>query len=306
VIPVNASAFFSRPLVAKLPTPVTRWITNQTVNWQMARFTAAQKLGQMRGQTDPLVPLLADALRDPDFNVRCLTVHILLDLKADEGFLLRELRKSAGSLDRPMEVFRWALNQQDPRLRLFALRCLREAGGAAVAALPRLLELFLAKEQDQFAVLAGEALAAMGEAAKPAGPRLRQLLEDQQGAVPARAAAADILGRIRPDEPAIVWALRRALDDSSTHVRVKAAGALWRLNGSAGEVLPTLTRALHHKLPSVRLEALQVLADMGRTAQPALPQILEHRNNAEEGVRRAATEAATKIAPEEQARRWQE
>ena len=67
--------------------------------------------------------------------------------------------------------------------------------------------------------------------------------------------ATTTLALIGPPAKAALPALRNALKDSDSEVRLAAAKALWRIDPQSPEVLAALAEALKDKDPAVRAEA---------------------------------------------------
>jgi hypothetical protein len=80
-----------------------------------------------------------------------------------------------------------------------------------------------------------------------------------------------------------------------------AAGAAWslaKLQLEPNLVVPALARSLRHSCFSVRLNAIFGLARFGRDAQPAVPQLLPVLSDPHPTLRKSATNALFRIAPE--------
>jgi hypothetical protein len=96
-----------------------------------------------------------------------------------------------------------------------------------------------------------------------------------------------------------VWALARALGDSSVPLRYNAARMLGRLHDR--RALPALVRALADEHPNVRLRAAWALGELGdRAAVPELRRLLE-RTGAEERELRLALGCALALLGERDA-----
>ena len=124
---------------------------------------------------------------------------------------------------------------------------------------------------------AAEALADMGNQARPALPELVRCLEDQTDEVAANAAEA--LGWIDPPATDVPGALARTLGHSEERVRMRAVMALARLGSRAEEATPQLEAALEDSNRYVRGKAVHALLNIGTAkAQKALlGHLLTHR-----------------------------
>jgi uncharacterized sulfatase len=120
--------------------------------------------------------------------------------------------------------------------------------------------------------------------------RLRRLMEAAQTVAIGTASAELLRGFLTDADPDVRWwgamglgnnpsltvesadALRQALDDETTVVRVAAARALDRA-GATEEALPVLMAALDDEIASTRLWAVTVLDEMDERARPAIEAI---------------------------------
>ncbi len=118
---------------------------------------------------------------------------------------------------------------------------------------------------------------------------------------PARDEAIDALGRIGPPARQAVPALLAALEDKEGHVRAKAAAALWEVDGNAGATVPVLIALLLDD-EEVRDHAWwetvpDTLGRMGSAAAPAVPALVELLRDPRAVVRGDVAAALKKIDP---------
>ncbi len=171
---------------------------------------------------------------------------------------------TAGTADLPALV--QALGDQDPKVREQAAAQLGRLGPQAHAAVAPLM-------------------AALGHA----DPYLR-------------GAAAVALGQIGE---AAVSALAQALGRGDTELRRSAAIALGRMGAAAGPALPQLLRLLSDASAQVRQVAADTLGGLGAVAgvaQAASPDLTRCLSDRDEAVRRSATLALARLAPDDPGR----
>ncbi len=257
------------------------------------------------GSTESLLPALGGRLRRRD---RAVVEEILIDhvqrVRGIEQERLGRALDELGFVDRHIEGLRsprwWrrataaeklglagarrarealvaALDDDDPEVRIRAAKSLGMVGGVA-SAVPLISAL---KEPNRWSTIRiADILAEIG---RPVTRELMDAFPDL--AVPARLAALDILGRIRPLEAA-PW-IRDRLHDPERDVRARAAHAL----GSIGEPGsgPALAAALDDDDWPVRAMAAKAL---GRVHwQAAIPELCRALRDPEWWVRANAAEA---------------
>jgi HEAT repeat protein len=80
--------------------------------------------------------------------------------------------------------------------------------------------------------------------------------------------------------------------------RERAADALGKLHIEPKKVVPALTLLLQDTSPAARYLAISGLGNFGTEARSAVPDITPFLESSDEGLRKAATDALRKIAPE--------
>ncbi|MBI3461762.1 MAG: HEAT repeat domain-containing protein [Planctomycetes bacterium] len=133
-------------------------------------------------------------------------------------------------------VHRWtrALNNDDPDVRLTAMRGLRAMGSEAVPALMKALKSKKVSSRVISAILLGE----LGSASEPAVPALVQALADRDPEV--RWVAAEALVKIGVEVPQGLESLIQLLGDTDVDVRWRTATAIGRLGPKARDAVPAL------------------------------------------------------------------
>lgn len=133
----------------------------------------------------------------------------------------------------------------------------------------------------------------LGEQGKPALARMAAALGDAEPGV--RYWAATGIGNLGKGAAAAEEALWKALQDSSSMVRVAAARALWKA-GKAEAALPVLTAELKSGEQWVRLHAAIVLDEMGSVARSAIGPLQDALKDENDYVRRVAMHAVEALA----------
>ena len=216
-----------------------------------SRWHALNYLRKMREEAKEAVPvpLLIDALADPDFGVRGMAAEMLgeIGLKAEPA--VPALRKALQSNDvwirgsaalalvrimgtkatMAVPALIDGLDDEDQDLREDNLRALQTMGSLAKEALPALL--WLAKKDDALRALTAETIWRItGEPETPVN-LLQQVLK---GADPeARRNAVRILGQMGPDAKAAVSALLTLTQDEDPELRAASMESLQRINPAA-------------------------------------------------------------------------
>lgn len=125
---------------------------------------------------------------------------------------------------------------------------------------------------------------------------LVSLLESPHGRV--RAAAAEALGRCK-DADLLARLRAMALEDESTHARIRAALGHWRGSGSVKTVRVTLLGALNSRRTETRRLALRCIGELGTDAGPLVEAVAERLHD--RALRVAAIESLAQLGPAAQA-----
>jgi HEAT repeat protein len=176
------------------------------------RRAAIDFLEMLEDDAAPAVPLLIQALSDPDIFVRWSAARTLGRLDVSVG------APAVPALAR-------TLSDPDLDVRITAASTLEAYGSGARKAIPALAEAVGNKNDPEFVRAAMYALQAVGpEASRAATPAL--LVELRHDDPRVRRTAAETLGRFGPAARNAVPALRAALNDEDSDVRQAASDAL--------------------------------------------------------------------------------
>lgn len=176
-----------------------------------------------------------------------------------------------------------ALTEAQPQARIFAAQGLAEAGAAAAASVPDLLEVAL---HDPVQYAASEAARALTRIDLTAARRVMTfylpLLRDRDAQVRRKACA--VLASLGPVAKPAVPALLDLLADDDDLVRDRAVDALATIGLPATSVLPALTRALEDRTPFVRYTATKHLAFTLTPPAGSWPALRRLLNDQDKGV----------------------
>jgi HEAT repeat protein len=174
------------------------------------RLGAIEGLSTIGAPADSAAPELVKALRDPNLFVRWAAARTLGRIGPVEG------------VPAVMPLARLLLDN-DLNVNLAAAEALGRYGPAARAAIPALVEIMRATDEDK-RVAAIRSLQGIGTSAQSAIPALIYALDDPGPRV--RQAAAELLGKFGSAAASAVPALRRLLGDTNPEVRQAASDAL--------------------------------------------------------------------------------
>jgi predicted Zn finger-like uncharacterized protein len=251
------------------------------------------------------VPVLADALRNPDVLVRQMAVKMLYTVSKEARASQIAVAKAAGKVQivDAVPALTEALKDGDSDVRGIAAMTLNVLGKDARSALPALMQALKYKNDPIFRAEAAHAIGAVGQDLPADSTReavltaLGTALADPDNTV--RVFAAQSLWVIERNADRVVPTLLKVLlEDPDRDVRAKAAFALGVLEGKAKAAVPTLNAALKDTNPLLRLAAATALGKIGtpaRVCYPTLDQLAKEDKQPE--VRKAASEAIKKIGP---------
>lgn len=265
-----------------------------------AALSAVSKVGL---EAERVVPLLIAGLKSDNEAVRHAATDALLLARSARPITVRALTA--------------LLRDPDPAFRQRAAHVLGRCGGAAVSAVPALVEVAAAQQPAPPEPI--EALAQIGAVAAP------EILRSVQGqdpdglsrehwtvgclarigptsvpalcegltspSVPVRLIAARACGEIASDAIAAAPALFKACRDADARVRAAALGALVATRVETAQLLPHLEAALKDSAPVVRVAALQFIPQLGAASQPLSAAVVGALRDQAPMVRRAALDA---------------
>jgi HEAT repeat protein len=229
------------------------------------------------------VPVLTEALRDPDSGVRAAAAESL-------GRLSEYAQDAVPAL---IETFKD--KKADRFVRGYAAFAIGRIGGdAARGAVPSLAEALVEKDSpEEVRRSAATALGALKTDGAGGASALGQALKDRS--VDVRRAAAIALGQIGGENRTALGPLKEAAKDPDKFVRAQALQVLGTMTQDAADVLRVLTDGMQDQLLEVRLAAIEALGALGPEARAALPILRAAKTDAQAAVREAAAEAIKKI-----------
>jgi HEAT repeat protein len=240
---------------------------------EVSRF-AWQALLEKKPARDA-VPILADALKDPEAGVRGVA-----------GALLQKVGPDAREA---VPALLGVLKDTDRDTRLHAAAALGEVNPAA-SGVPEALVVALKDTDAEVRQAAQQALVKGG---RTAAPVLAAAVKDADDAT--RVLAAVTLEKIGTPAGVAVPVLLAAARGSNRQLRAKAIAALTEIDAAAPKCLQTFIEGLKDPDEEVRIAAHLGLLKVPKEAVPPLAAALTHR---EVGVRREAVETLKKIATE--------
>ncbi len=262
------------------------------------RGWAMSLLGEIGPQARQTIPAVAQALGDPDPELRCRAPEALWRIEGRPERLVPTLIAlvECREEDAPEGATWW-----DPSyIRCRAAALLGAIGPEARQAVPALIQAI--KDQDSvLCVPAIDALAEMGLEGKQAIPAIVGHLGDQRAAtvVPiphgiqfVGETAWIALGKMGPDA---AIPLIPALKHKDKNVRMRAALALHDLGPQAKPAVGALAAALKDPEEEVRRYASRALGGIGPEARAAIPAIVEVIDDPEWVVRMEAAPALARI-----------
>ncbi|HYV28358.1 MAG TPA: HEAT repeat domain-containing protein [Candidatus Eisenbacteria bacterium] len=193
------------------------------------------------------------------------------------------------------------LAARDDDTARWAIEALAEMGANAV---PGLVELYRHvatrdAENDNHPFVA-KALIKIGTKASAAAPVVAGDLDSEK--IERVIIAAHVLGYLGESARIALPRLKELLTHDEVRVRVRAAGALWSLDRQTNAVLPVLLAALRDnsiQRAAAKRYAAEALAEMGPVAQEAVPLLETMLHDQQTSVRQSAAEALKKITGRE-------
>jgi len=221
--------------------PAADWLARRRRLDSLLRLQAAVMIGDP--EQHEAVRVLAEALADPEPDVRELAAAGLAEFGPDAQIALPELIK--------------AVQDENPVVRRRAVRAIGFIGPAAAD--DSLASLIAATEDDDegVALQAAATIGELGPAAAPAIPALMSAI--WTGDVRRRAIAGVSLTRIGE---AAVPSLIQSLSHPAAEIRAKAAHLLGRLGPAAAEARPALRALLNDRDDSARAQAAEALKSL--------------------------------------------
>jgi HEAT repeat protein len=248
------------------------------------RVNAADALYGLGADADEAVPSLAQALADPNEEVRLAVLDALGQMGPETVEALRELRSALG-------------DKGSAAVRAEAAAVIGGLGPSAKAAIPDLGVALTTDKVASVRLQAARALVPMEADAAAVLDALRTALNDPESAA-VRITVAGILGRLGATAKKAVPDLGRSLTaEKDKKVRLALVLALGDMGKEAVEALQPLRAALNdEESMAVREAAARALGGLGPAASDAVPALGEALKQGDLDVRIAAAAALKELA----------
>jgi HEAT repeat protein len=240
---------------------------------EVSRFARQSLLEKKPGRN--AVPILTDALKDPEPGVRAVA-----------GALVQKVGPDAREA---VPALLGLLKDTDRDTRLHAAAALGDIDPTA-APVP---EALVAVLKDTDAGVRQAAQQALVKGGRSAAPALAAMVRD--GDDNSRVLAAETLEKIGPPAGVALTALLAAARGANRQLRAKAIAALTEIDAAAPKCLQTFIEGLKDPDEEVRIAAHLGLLKVPKEAVPPLAAALQHPDA---GVRREVVETLKKIATE--------
>ncbi len=237
-------------------------------------------LRTLRGFGAPAVPVLVEALQQPDATIRVSAAGAL-------GAMGRDAASAASPL--------FALAETgEAVVQAAALRALTALSAERGRLKPMLLSA-LKSPVPELRKAGAAGLAALGEATALGADGLLVLLGDDDP--PIRLAAVQALGQLGEKAASAVPALMGRLDDPALQVAV--LDAFGKIGPASAPAVPRILEIAQKGGPQVRAASLLAFTGIGRAAGPALPQIYAALSDSTPEVRFPALPALLSVESDE-------
>jgi len=189
--------------------------------------------------------------------------------------------------------------EEEPILRIPALRVIQRIGPEAADAVPALVDILKqgdpkSEDDDDLNRAAVEALAAIGPKAEEAVDPMLEIFKDP-AKKDLRYGAGYVLGSIGPAAAKAAPALEAALQSDDPFLKLVSAWALVQVKpdsqAAADKALPILLAGLDHERADVRVEVIRSLASIKQHAERIRPKLQEALKDPKPEVRAAASQA---------------
>jgi len=278
------------------------------------RCQAVSMIGLVEADLQDVLQPLVTALADPNPYVRATAATVLSDygqdatealprlegLLEDDEFTRVVATHAILSIDPPRTeelapTLAEALVSRDAAVRQRAAQVLGEIPAAGALAVASLIDR-LRDDNEIVRIAVLSALENLGPSAAPATATLVQLLTASEDII-GRGFAADVLGAIGSAAgeavPELANCVQKPGDGAArTFFRLKVASALWHTSGVSDQLLAIGSETITRPEWWLRHKAAMCLGEVGPAAVPDLRQLSQDEHPI---VRRAASEALTKI-----------
>ena len=218
---------------------------------------------------------------------------------------LRALSKLGWS-DTPDEkavgVLAEVLNDPEPRIRAGAVDALRSLGPKAKPAVPKLLELLGDEELETAAARAFTGARdvvpdALAHVGAEAVPGLVGVLKDAKQKPRVRLGAVKALGKMGRKARAALPALEAGMEDRLALIAIESACAYALAGGDPAKALPVVREGLAHDSPYVLWASARAAERLGPKARKAAPDLRALLKHKEREVRIVAARALSRMGP---------
>lgn len=246
----------------------------EALNDEQPPESARASLARLGASSEEVVPLLVNAIQNPDSGVRLASVWILGEIGAavaendGERTIHTESAMASDEVGRSGEAIvpalLLALQDDGEDVRDEARRALHKVGPDATEVIP----ILIADLKDKFSPVrraAAGVLEDLGRKAEPAIPALLVALRDGKPSV--RESAVQALARVGPQSNKVALALVDALGDES----VRSAATQTLFGSDSNEIIPALVDKLSSRDPQVRWAAHLVLIQISSKLPKVLP-----------------------------------
>jgi HEAT repeat protein len=240
-----------------------------------SRLFAIALLGQLGKEAKPAVPVLIQAVNDPNKAVRLRAITAIGTIKSDPKSAIPELTELLTIPDREIRLatinslgkfgsdakaavlmLAQALEDQDPAIRTATATTLRLIGKDATQAVPQLIRSLHHPDRNTRS-LSAQALGLIGD--QGAVSALTEALKDLSSDVKSQSAAA--LGRIGLEARSALPELVKLLNDEAQNVRLNTAFAIGEIAGELQDKASTLSASEINTVYTTLKSALPVLED---------------------------------------------
>jgi HEAT repeat protein len=279
----------------------------------LTRVKAAQALWFIERQIEVTVPVLGEGMKDKDVNVRRAASLALLQLQPRPKETLPIFTAALKDEDAVTRVQAaqavWEINHKvdevlpvllgvvkDPKEHALALNqtltVLNQMGSEAKAAVPPLVELLKAPNNNLYVYGVTNTLGTIGPASVPP---LAELLANKDTEPRILYPVIQALGRVGPEgaDP-----LMKALDHENATIRPQVVMSLGQMGPAAKAAVPKLADMAKGGDANLRNNAINALMQIGPDARAAVPTLVENLKDPNQYVVTQSLQALRQIQPE--------
>jgi len=248
---------------------------------KMVQQRALEELNDLKPESKTTKAAISDLLKHPDLEVRVRAAVALINISKENH-------------EKYLEIPIKALQSQDSAVRVVAVIALGSCGKKAAKSVPALTER-LKDESCMVKVFAANSLAQItGDHGKYLAPLIEVLQGEDSNCGGLAVGYLSILAPQAPKEAQPL--LLKLIESTNTRTRSYAFTLLHCARLEDDRMLILLSEALEDKEATVRAAAIRTLGMMGGKAKLKLPQIIQAKEDKNEGVRQAARWAEWNIS----------